>query len=46
MERCITQLKRRLTLDTFAETAMLADKVNDEGLYEACKELALRENNR
>ena len=37
MDRCITQLKRRLTLDTFAETAMLADKVNDTGLYETCK---------
>ena len=46
MERCVTQLILRLNLDTFVETAVLADKVNHQGLLDACVEFALLEENR
>lgn len=46
MERCVTQLMLRLTLDTFVETAVLADRVNHQGLLDACVKFALREENR
>ena len=46
MERCVTQLILRLTLNTFVETAVLADRVNHRGLLDACVEFALREENR
>ena len=42
MERCINLLKVRLTLDTFEETVMLADQVDNKGLYTACVEFAVR----
>ena len=46
MERCVTQLILCLNLDTFVETAVLADRVNHQGLLNACLEFALREENR
>ena len=46
MQRCITQLIRRLTLDNFAEVAMLADRMSNQGLHKACVEFVLREENR
>ena len=46
MNRCLTQLKLRLTLDNVAEAVVLADKVNSQGLHDACVEFALRKENR
>ena len=42
MERCINLLRMRLTLDSFEEIAMLADQVDDQGLYTACVEFVVR----
>ena len=46
MERCVNQLKLRLTVDNFAETAVLADRVHHQGLHEACVAFALQDENR
>ncbi len=41
MERCVNLLKIRLTLDSFEETAMLANQVDNHGLYMACVEFVV-----
>ena len=46
MERCVSRLKVCLTLDTFAETAVLADRVKHQGLHQACIDFAMLEQNR
>ena len=46
MKHCVTQLKLCLRLETFAETAIVADKMNHEGLQQACVEFALQEEHR
>ena len=46
MEHCISRVKVRLNLDTFAETALIADRVSHVGLHKACVEFALQEENR
>ena len=46
MEHCIAQLELCLTLETLAETATVADKMNHEGLQQACVDFALQEENR
>ena len=46
VERCVTQLKLRLSADSFAETAVLADKISHNGLHEACVSFALQDENR
>ena len=45
-ERCVNQLAFRLTVDNFAETALLADRVSHQGLHEACVAFALLDENR
>ena len=42
-ERCVTQLKLRLTLDNLAETAVLADRLNHHGLHTALVKFAQQE---
>lgn len=46
MERCVTELIRHLTLDNFADVAVLADKVDHAQLHKACVAFAVREENR
>lgn len=38
--RCATQLMRELTVDSFAETAVLADSVKHQGLLDASLDFA------
>ncbi|CAL5229080.1 g12336 [Coccomyxa viridis] len=45
-ERCVTRLKFSLTRDNFAETVVLADRVNHQGLQQACVNFAMQEENR
>ena len=45
-ELCADQLKFFLTVDNLAETAVLADKINHEGLHKACVTFALQDANR
>ena len=45
-ERCANQLALCLTVDNFAETAVLAGRVNHEGLHAACVAFALQDENR
>ena len=44
--RCATQLMRNLTVDSFAETAVLADRVKHQGLLDACLDFAMHDKNR
>lgn len=44
--RCATQLMHNLTVDSFAETAVLADRVKHQGLLDACLEYAMHDKNR
>ena len=46
MERCVTQLMRCLTLDNFAEIAVLADKLTHDRLHDALVKFAQKEENR
>ena len=46
MRDCITLLERRLSLDTFVETIVLADRVKDQGLHKARVDFAVRKENR
>ena len=46
MQRCVTQLIKRMALDNFAEIAVLADKVKDQHLHNACVKFALQKENR
>ena len=46
MEHCVTQLELYLTLETLAETTVVADKMNHEGLQQTCMDFALQEENR
>ena len=46
MERCVPELIHRLTLDNFADVAVLADKVDHARLHKACVAFAVREENR
>lgn len=41
MSRCLDRLKLCLTLDNFAETIVLADTVESQGLHADCVEFAL-----
>ena len=44
--RCANQLMRNLTMDSFAETAVLADSVKHQGLLDICLESAMHNDNR
>ena len=44
--RCIIQLAQNLGLDTFVETAMLAERLEHEHLMNVCIEFALSGENR
>ena len=46
LERCVTQLKLRLTLDNFAETAVTADRLHHDGLHDGLVDFAQQEKNR
>ena len=46
MKHCVTRLKLCLTLETLADTAIVADKMNHEGLQQACIDFAMQEENR
>ena len=46
VERCAGQLALGLTVDNFADTAVLADRVSHQGLHEACVAFALQDENR
>ena len=39
--RCATQLMRELTVDSFAETAVLADSMKHQGLLDAYLDFAI-----
>ena len=45
-ERCVSQLLRSLTMDTWVRTAVLADRIQHKELLNGCIALALREENR
>ena len=46
VEHCADQLAIRLTIENFAETAVLAGRVKHEGLHTACVAFALQDENR
>ena len=46
MKRCVTQLQLSFTLETLAETAVVAEKIDHKGLQQACVDFALQEENR
>ena len=46
MQRCVTQLQLCLALETLEETAVVADKIDYEGLQQACIDFAMQAENR
>ena len=46
MDYCVMELTKQLTLDNFAEIALLGDRVDHQGLQEACVKFALQEESR
>ncbi len=46
MERCVIQLKSRLTLDNLIEVAVLAERLHHDGLHNALVTFARQKENR